>query len=204
MRMILCILCALFTFACSANAAEPYGFAGLGGSKFSTSGANDTWRPTLDEDSRFAWSVGGGLQITNNLAMELAWMDFGKVSGSGDGAMFVDDGSHKCCLVAQHGEGSARFAGASLAAVVSGQLGGVSPHLKLGAFYNPDKHEVNFVRADGVSYTTTRSNAVSPMLGVGVSFRRISLDYTWLRELNAWSTQDFTVQALTVGLRFGN
>lgn len=201
-KLLLAILFAL-SYSAFASAAEPYGFAGVGAARYDLAGTTEAWRPQLDNDTAFAWQLGAGLQLNPHFAFEISWLDLGKITGRGDGAVFVDDGKHQCCVVGQTGSSTARFAGVTAGVVLAAPAGTLTPHLKLGAFFNSDAHDIEFVRTDGVSYSTSHHNSASPLLGLGVTISAgLTLDYTWLRETNAWGAQDITVQALTLGYRW--
>lgn len=184
----------------SANAAEPYFQANVGATHFSSSGSSG-WNASVDEKSKFAWSLGAGLKITEQFAVEAAYSDFGKYSASGtaDG-IFAPSGA---LIATRTAQGTAHIQGPSVSAVVSRGSDSFDPHFKIGAFYDIDSHDVTFTQSNGVTTTSEGSNKVGLIAGIGATFNKhFTVDYTFLQETNAWAGRDIVVQALTVGYKF--
>ena len=178
------------------QAADLYGTVNVGTTRTKGSGSTGSWTPDNTSFSNFAASAAVGLRASKNFAVELGYADFGKASAQGNGLQ--GDG---VVAVPEHVQASGRIAGVTAAVVISGS-GDVSPHLRLGAFYDVDKGKSVHISPAGHNYTTSGSN-VAPMLGVGVSFaKHFTVDYTLIHQTNAWDGMDLNTQAITVGYVF--
>jgi hypothetical protein len=117
----------------SASAAEPYVEAGVVGSEVKTAGFIDhvAFRTGKEFDSKrsVGWKIAGGYRLSNYLALEAGYMDFGEKKLGRTFVSFSNSGSTSLS------DGRIDIKGPYAAVVVSPSAGRWHPFAKAGVFY---------------------------------------------------------------------
>ena len=133
--------------------------------------------PTDDND--WSWAVGAGYRFNKNIALELGYLDLGKISANLADASGATDAT---------GDSSFEAEGTTFALVGSFPMGRWEPYLKAGVLFS--RTDLQFQRTLGAATTDRRVTADNedPLYGAGVRFTvtqplQVYLDLTYFDEV---------------------
>jgi hypothetical protein len=196
MKKALLLFATLLSF--NAWAVEPYAILSVGATKLDARDASGSFLSVADESAKETGAIGVGVTLTPVLSLETSYQVMGKVSANSAGTT-LDLGC--MCQVNYTATASGRVQGINMSAVIR-YPATVSPYLRVGGFFDMSRYEWTQVQSNGVTVGASRSSrGAKTLLGAGVSYKRLAVEYGYVDDVNLWSFSEPRMHTLMLTYR---